>query len=115
MYDFTFVLHTSESNHNHTDIEFFYVLDGAAEFTLEDKQYRLNKDDFLIVNVDKIHSYRTEGDFLGACVHFSYSKLCSMMKQSMVFFWCNTAGGGSEAYDEVRWIFRKIVSEEYYN
>lgn len=115
MYDFTFVLHTSESNHNHTDIEFFYVLDGAAEFTLEDKQYRLNKDDFLIVNVDKFHSYRTEGDFLGACVHFSYSKLCSMMKQSMVFFWCNTAGGGSEAYDEVRWIFRKIVSEEYYN
>lgn len=115
MYDFTFVFQTSQQNHIHTDIEFFYVLDGMAIFTLEDKQYRLNKDDFLVVNVDKNHSYRTEGDFLGACVHISYSKLCSLMKQSMVFFWCNTAGGNTEGYDELRRIFRKIISEEYFN
>lgn len=115
MYDFTFVFQTVELSHSHTDIEFFYVLDGTAIFTLEDKQYTLNKDDFLVVNVDKLHSYRTEGDFLGACVHFSYSQLCSMMKQSMVFFWCNTTGGNTEGYDEVRRIFWKIVSEEYFN
>lgn len=115
MYDFSFVFQTTELSHSHTDIELFYVLDGTAIFTLEDKQYTLNKDDFLVVNVDKVHAYRAEGDFLGACVHFSYSQLCSMMKQSMVFFWCNTAGGNSEGYDELRRIFRKIVSEEYYN
>ena len=115
MYDFTFVFQNPEPTHSHTDVEFFYVLDGTAVFSLEEKQYRLNKDDFLVVNVDKTHSYRTEGDFLGACVHISYSQLCSLMKQSMVFFWCNTAGGNTEGYDELRRIFRKIISEEYFN
>ena len=115
MYNFTFVFQTVELSHSHTDIEFFYVLDGTAIFTLEDRQYTLNKDDFLVVNVDKLHAYRTEGDFLGACVHISYSQLCSMMKQSMVFFWCNTAGGNTEGYDELRRIFQKIISEEYFN
>lgn len=115
MYDFSFVFQTMEPAHCHTDVEFFYVLSGTAVFTMEDKQYRLNKDDFLVVNVDKNHAYRSEGDFLGACVHFSYSKLCSLMKQSMVFFWCNTASGNTEGHDELRRIFRKIISEEYFN
>lgn len=115
MYEFSFVLSKSEPNHIHTDIEFFYVIDGSAVFSLEDRQYNLEKNDFLIVNVDKTHSYTTKGDFLGACVHFSYSELCSLMKQSMVFFWCNSATGNTEAYDELRRIFRKIISEEYTN
>lgn len=115
MYKFHFVLQRSEPTHSHMDIEFFYVLDGTAIFTLEDKQYRLAKDDFLVVNIDKNHSYTAEGDFLGACVHFSYSKLCSLMKQSLIFFWCNTATGDTETCDELRRIFRKIISEEYFN
>ena len=115
MYDFAFVFQKSEPSHTHMDIEFFYVLDGTALFTLEGRQYRLAKDDFLVVNVDKSHAYRTEGDFLGACLHISYSRLCSLLKQSIVFFWCNTAAGNPEACDELRRIFRKIVSEEYLN
>lgn len=115
IFEFSFVLQPSATNHIHTDIEFFYVLDGTAVFTLEDKQYRLSKDDFLVVNVDRNHSYDTEDDFLGACLHFSYSQLCAMMKQSVVFFWCNTANGNTEGYDELRRVFQKIISEEYFN
>lgn len=109
MFNFSFAFQTSQPSHAHTDIEFFYVLDGAAVFTLEDKQYHLEKDEFLVVNVDKNHSYRGEGDFLGACIHISYSQLCSLMKQSIVFFWCNTSDGNTEGYDELRRIFQKIV------
>ncbi len=115
MYDFSFVFQKVEPNHVHTDIEFFYVIDGTVNFCLENKQYQLKRDDFLVVNVDKSHSYNAEGDFLGACVRFSYSELCSLMKQSMVFFWCNSAMGNTEACDELRRIFKKIISEEYTN
>lgn len=115
MYDFSFVLHKSEPTQVHTDVEFFYVLDGTAIFTVEDKQYRLPRDNFLVVNVDKAHSYTSEGDFLAACIHISYSELCALMKQSMVFFWCNTAISSNEASDELRRVFQKIVSEEYTN
>lgn len=115
MYDFSFVFQKNEPSHVHTDIEFFYVIDGTANFTLENKQYKLNREDFLVVNVDKSHSYTAEGDFLAACVRFSYSELCSLMKQSMVFFWCNSAMGNNEACDELRRIFKKIISEEYTN
>lgn len=113
MIDFEFIIRESEQNHVHSDIELFYVMEGSARFCLEDKQYTLRRNDFLVVNVDKSHSYTTEGDFLAACMHISYSELTSMMKQSMIFFWCNTVVENNEACDELRRVVRKIIAEHY--
>jgi beta-xylosidase/AraC-like DNA-binding protein len=114
LFTFSFVFQPLSSMHSHTDIEFFYVLDGTTVFTLEDKRCRLHKDDFLLVNADKNHAYLSEGDFLGVTLHISYSRLCSLMKQDMVLFWCNTTDGNTEGCEELRRIFRKIIFEEYY-
>jgi len=115
MIEFEFLIRKFEKSHVHSDIELFYVMEGNAAFTLEDKQYRLRRDDFLVVNVDKKHSYTAEGDFLGACMHISYSELSSMMKQSMIFFWCNTSVEANEASDELRRVIKRIIAEQYHN
>ncbi len=57
MIEFEFLIKKNMDVHMHTDIELFYVMEGQIDFTLEEKQYRMEKEDFLIVNVDKRHSY----------------------------------------------------------
>lgn len=115
MVDFEFLIRKTEASHTHLDIELFYVMDGTVRFTVEGKEYVLGRSDFLIVNVDNAHSYTAENDILAACMHISYSELTSMMKQSMVFFWCNTTLGYNEACDELRRVIQKIISEQYRN
>lgn len=112
--EFQFLNRRSELKHVHADIELFYVMEGCAQFTLEDKQYTLRKDDFLVVNVDKNHSYTSEEELLIARMQISYSELSGMMKKSMIFFWCNTAVEATEATDDLRRIIHKIIAEQYH-
>lgn len=97
----------------HSDVEVFYVMEGAADFALEDREYRLQKDDFLVVNVDKKHSFRAQENFIAACLHISYPKLSKMLKQNLVFFWCNTAVEDNEITEELRSILKRIIGEQY--
>lgn len=115
MIDFEFLIRKTERSHAHSDIELFYVMDGTVTFILEDKEYILRRDDFLVVNVDNSHSYTAEDGILAACMHISYSELTAMMKQSMIFFWCNTVMETSEACDELRRVIKNIISEQYHN
>lgn len=115
MIEFEFLIKKNMDVHMHTDIELFYVMEGQIDFTLEEKQYRMEKEDFLIVNVDKRHSYIAKKDVLIACLHISYAELSKMIKQNMIFFWCNTVLEENEMYDEVRNILKKIVSEQFHN
>lgn len=115
MFSFEFTNKPIEPSHSHSDLEFFYILDGTVVFSLEDKQYLLRKDDFLVVNVDRVHSYRAEGSFLGAYLRISFTELCRKMHQSMVFLWCNTAVISNEACLELRSIFKKLLAEQYFH
>lgn len=115
MIDFEFLIRKNEQSHVHSDIELFYVMEGSAKFTLENRQYQLRRDDFLVVNVDKNHSYTADGDFLAASMRISYSELTSMMKQNMIFFWCNTAVEVNEGCDELRRVIKKIIAEQYHD
>lgn len=115
MIQFEFVARKTEEAHVHSNVELFYVMDGIARFTLEDQQYVLRRDDFLVVNVDKKHAYVAEGDFLAVCMHISFAELCRMLKQNAIFFWCNTAVENSEACGELRGVIKKIVAEQYHH
>lgn len=115
MLEFEFLIRKVEEMHMHADIEFFYVMEGSAIFSLEDKQYQLGKEDFLVVNADKRHGYQGKEDFLAACLHISYAELAKLLKQNMVFFWCNTTLDDNEVCDEIRMIIKKVISEQFQN
>lgn len=113
MIEFEFLIRKNEDVHMHSDVELFYVMEGTVDFVLEDKEYCLEKDDFLVVNVDKKHSFHAKDGFIAACMHISYTKLSKMLKQNLVFFWCNTALEDNEITDELRSIIKKIIGEQY--
>jgi beta-xylosidase/AraC-like DNA-binding protein len=115
MIEFEFLINKSKEMHMHADIELLYVMEGQLDFILEDKQYHLGKEDFLIINVDKRHAYSAKNDILLASLHISYAELSKMLKQDMIFFWCNTALEENEMYEVIRGIIKKIVNEQYQN
>ena len=47
---------------HHTDIETFYVLDGAVQFTLGDTTTLLEKGGFALIPRGEVHSFQTEGE-----------------------------------------------------
>lgn len=115
MFEFAFSVRSLEASHSHSDVEFFYVMEGIVNFTLEDRQFLLRKGDFLVVNVDRSHSYQAEGECLVAWLHLSFAALSRMMKKTMILFWCNTAVDNNEACGELRAIFQKILTEQYFH
>lgn len=115
MIDFEFRIVKSENVHTHLDIELFYVLEGRVDFTIEDKCYTMEAEDFLMINSGRRHSYEGSSDALAGCFHISYDELSKMLKQSMILFWCNSAAEDGELYEEVREIIKKIINQHYYH
>ncbi len=112
MEGFEFLIKKNCESHVNNDIELFYVMEGPVDFFLEDRHYNLEKDDFIIVNVDRKHGYNADKNCLIASMHISYAKLCKMLKTNVVFFWCNTAIDNNEICEEVRIIIKKIITEQ---
>lgn len=115
MIEFEFIVRKLEDSHMHADIEFFYLMEGSVEFTVEKQQHKLAAEDFLLVNAHKEHSYKAKEDILAMCLRISYSELAKLLKQDTIFFWCNTAMEDTEINGVIRSILKKIVSEQFYN
>ena len=115
MIDFEFRIGKSENVHTHLDIELFYVLEGRVDFSIEDKSYIMEAEDFLMINSGRRHSYEGSTDALAGCFHISYDELCKLLKQNMILFWCNSTAEDGELYEEVREIIKKIINQHYYH
>ncbi len=115
MIKFEFQIGKKEYDHTHLDIELFYCLEGRVDFVMEDKEYTMEAEDFLIVNSGRRHSYAGSSDALVGCFHIPYDELAKLLKQSMVLFWCNSTKEGGELYEEVREVLKKIINQHYYH
>lgn len=105
-----------EDLHVHSDVEVFYVLEGAGEFILEDQKYQMKKRDFIVVNSNQKHGFHTMDDsYLGACIHFPYMFLCRMLNRETIFFYCNSVHNENEIMTEIRLLLGRIISEQYHN
>lgn len=112
MSKFEFLIRPSENMRICEDFMLFYVLQGSSEFTIENQKYRMDKDDFLVVNVDERFAFSSKGSFLAASFTISYSELSGMLKRNMIYFKCNTVVEDNEICNEIRAYINQIVSEQ---
>lgn len=115
MIEFEFLINNKQDIHMHANIELFYVMEGNVHFFLEDKEILLEREDFLIVNADKKHSFYADKNLLVACMYIDYAKLSKLLKQNMILFLCNSTMNDNEMFEIVRGIIKKIVSEQFHN
>ncbi|MBO5998861.1 MAG: helix-turn-helix domain-containing protein, partial [Lachnospiraceae bacterium] len=102
----------TEQEHFHSEIELVYVLSGSISLYLTEQEYILEKNDVLLINSSKIHSWTQEGESLLCRVYFSYSYLKQMLQRNTVSFWCNSTVGDSEAYKDLRRILNDIAADQ---
>lgn len=103
--NFSFLTWDNEDNHFHEDIELIYVFDGELEIVVENSKYILIKDDFLIINSNKMHKFRAYKSALIGSFTISYVQLSELIRNKHIVFWCNSTIEKSSEYNEAR---RKI-------
>lgn len=111
--DFEFMDMALEETHFHQNYELFYMLEGEACLSMGSDTWQLGKDDFVLINSNKKHSYEAAGPVLIACIHINYYELCRYLDSSQVFFWCNSTVEKSETYTEIRKTVLKIINHYF--
>ncbi|MGN6711979.1 GH39 family glycosyl hydrolase [Anaerocolumna jejuensis] len=103
------------SSYFHDNIELYYILEGTLKLIVEDEVFSLKQDDFVIINAGKRHSYTASENLLLGIFTISYSKLCDMLQQSFLVFWCNSVIDRSEAYEDARKTILNIINQYFGN
>ncbi len=99
--NFSFLTWSYEDRHFHEDIELLFVFEGELEINVENSTYTLVKDDFLIINSNKLHNFKTKANSLIGKFTISYQKLSELINQNYIVFWCNSTIEKSSEYLEV--------------
>jgi len=100
----------SNLDHAYKDIELIYIINGSLEVNVHHKTYTLNKFDFLIINSNELHSFKSSNDNLFVVFHFNYFQLCSLLAQENLLFICNSTENVSLSDQELRNTIEKLLS-----
>lgn len=115
MMKFDFSIEEQDHKHLHDEIELIFVLQGTLNVSVDDEQYLLEKDDFLIVNRNMLHQYQGDNEILICSFYVSNSLLTQLMAQTNITFWCNSTVDKSSAYDDVRKAVKEIAKDFFQN
>ncbi len=96
--------------HFHNETELLYVLEGTLTLIVGEQQFQMKKEDVVVVNENKRHSYTTTEGTLFCEIAIPYEIMNGTIEESKVFFWCNSTIEQNEAYDELRIILRKMLN-----
>lgn len=97
--------------HGSEDIELLYVLRGAVDIKVEESLWSLQKDDMLVINVDKKRGSAGSGEVLLARLRISYAAVSQLLGQGMLHFSCNSTVEKNEAFGEIRTVLHQILNQ----
>lgn len=101
----------SRNEHFHMEIELLYILEGSMELVVGEQQFSLKKDDVVVVNENKRHSYTTTEGSLFCEISIPYEIIREAVGDTGVFLWCNSTVEQNEAYDILRGVLRKMLNQ----
>ena len=99
-----------EKEHFHQDIELLYVLSGELDIYIDDQKTSLYRDDVFIVNANKRHSLRGEGDVLYAKLTIMYDLLSDVLNNLYILFICDSTQSNDVGYDGLRRLLRRLLN-----
>ena len=100
----------AEREHFHQEIQLIYLLEGSMELKVAGQDFRLERDDIIVVNAEKKHSHRASSDVLYCEISISYQIIMEAFGNSDVIFWCNSTVDKNESYDKLREIIRNLLN-----
>ena len=68
------MMRQKEETHFHQDVELIYVLEGEMELKVEEDTFHLKREDIVVVNANRKHSYKCSSDILMASFYISFQR-----------------------------------------
>lgn len=105
-----------KAEHKHRDYELIYVLDGKITLIVEQTVYKLEKNDIMLVNSNKVHEIRRvlgmESSSLVASVYISLDFLRSNYSNGTPSFWCSSSMDTENSnYDMLRDVLNQMIKD----
>lgn len=109
-----FMANEESKEHSHVDVELLYSMDDHVIVTVENMNYKMSKEDILVINSGKKHGvHRQIGsrkDTLVCCVHISQKMLSEYTGQYRLVFWCNSVKDNVQGpYIEMRRVLDNLL------
>lgn len=98
-------------NHLHQDIELLYVMEGEIELQLLDKVFTLKNEDFVIINSNHRHSWRSKQEVAVCEIHFDYAMMMNYLDKKLMILHCNSSIEDDDRYDFIRSQLSRLISE----
>lgn len=103
-----------EGAHLHSDVELIYVMEGGACIEINDKFYKLEKNDIIMINSNNRHRITKAesgngGNWWLCRLMLNYRELLEDIQSDFALFWCNSAVSDSNDYGELTGILDEIL------
>lgn len=96
--------------HFHTEIELLYMLEGSMNLTVGEQSFEMHKDDIIVINENKRHSFTSSAGSLFCEIVIPYEIISEHAQDAKVFLFCNSTVEQNEAYDSLRAVLRKMLT-----
>jgi len=109
--DFDFCEAKNTNEHFHQNMELLYVLEGDLTLQVENDSFHMKRDDFVIINVNRRHSYSSSIEVLTGFIHMNFRKISRYINTNKITFFCNTVIDNNNANEKVRKVLYKIFNQ----
>lgn len=98
-----------EDMHLHPEVELLYVMDGELEVTVHEKEYRLKRNDVILINSSLRHAAVSGGKNILCRVAYDYQVITDMVRHANSIFLCNSVIDQEKSYEQLRELFQELV------
>ena len=99
----------NETEHFHKDIELLFIISGHIHVVVEGNEFRVGKEEFLLINSGKNHYIYVDEDSLLSRFHISYDLMTDVFDEEYIAFWCNLITAKDPGYEELRSQTRDVI------
>lgn len=110
---FHFIAQAETATHYHQNPEMFYVLRGNLDIKIDDKMYKMQSGDIVLINANKRHTVIGNEELLGARFEIDFHLLAEYMGSMQLLFWCNTVTDRNHAYSNLRRLLDRILTRYF--
>lgn len=96
-------------SHTHENIELLFVLEGSVQVKTDQRSCTLGTEDYILINANRPHSYKSEGALLAVRFLISATKLREHLQTASVLLWCCSVGERSPAHEQLRRTLKEIL------
>lgn len=100
----------NELDHAHKEIEFIYVIKGILQVKTNNTLFTLNSSDFILINSNQYHSFKSEENNLYVVLHLKYLEITTLINQDNALFICNSIQCKNKADDELRHTVEELLT-----